>query len=435
MAQAAPDTRGVATGLGIVEQSIRVFAVIFGLAIEFVSADVNDFAIAQDSLTGSILFEVFIEDAGDERDGFRVGSIQHFAAAFFVVAHLALIDEVRADASEGESVARRVEFSHDVYAVLLSELNEVGEFLLRVREVLSGERGAIGALDLRFQAEGRVTFLSRIHACIEVVFVEDEVIVNDQVEVIHLKPGHRADDVLKVTHGVGSTSDIEQEATHRVAREVDGQAARESVRVLAEELEESSGAPDEARGGSGSQLDAMRGDGHFVAFIAQVIFEVSFILYREDGDISLFALGSRDDFAADDTFQFREEDSGQFLIGAGNGDLEAQFVLTFVPSPLEQFRDNIRLRVALLRLSLENDFIVLRDGFLTILGDFKAHIDGGISDDRRDFPGFIDDLFIVSAQDFDFSAIGFRKRERFGARFKGGGDVQVISDLLSILAE
>ena len=119
-------------------------------------------------------------------------------------------------------MGRGVKLRHDVHAVLRRVVDEVAELLLGVGEVVRGEPGAVLAHHVRFQSESSIGLDKGIFTGIHVIFMENVVVVQVNVQVIHLEPGHVFHHILHIAERNGQAAYVQQEAAHLVAGNIHG---------------------------------------------------------------------------------------------------------------------------------------------------------------------------------------------------------------------
>ena len=352
------------------EHGVCKMAVIFLVPIKFIRPHMHHAAVREHGTAQfGILQHVFVKNLAHQVDRFRVGGVQHLAAALLMI-HGPFINEIGPQARKGKGMPWRVELRNNIDAVLSGIADQVGKFLLGIKKILGCQGRSVLSLHFGFQAESRIAFLERIMAVVHIVFVENIVVVDDQVQVIHLVPGHGADHVLQVTEGVRRARDIKHEPAELVARKIHGRAAGR----LAEHLQQGARAPEQAGGSRRTKADAVPGNLEPVSFPAQIA-----ALQQGKGNIRLRPGGDKLDLLPQHVFHIRRKQFAQLLVRACYGDRIPQLIFSLSPLPLQDFRDNPRLGVALGGLrSLQHDFIILADGFLAVLGHLEADVDGGI---------------------------------------------------------
>ena len=204
--------------------------------------------------------------------------------------------------------------------------------------------------------------------------MENEVIVDDQVQVIHLVPGHGADHVPEVAEGIGRTRNIKHEAAQLIAREIHCRAAGNAAGGLAQHLQQRARAPEQPGGRSRANADAVPGHLEPVPLLAQVA-----AFQQGKGNIRLRAGRDKLDLLPRHVFQISREYLRQLFFRAGYGNRVPQLVLALAALPLQDFRNDTRLGIALGGVrGLQHDFIILADGFLAVLGHLEADVDGGV---------------------------------------------------------
>ena len=143
--ETAPDTRCVAALHDVLQQAIGKLAVILCCAEELVGTYVHHIAAGEYRFLVTLRQQVFIEYLADERDGFRIGGIQHFTAALVVI-HRSLVDEVGSHTGEGEGVAGGVKLRDDADVVSAGIGDEISKLGFGIGEVSGRQRGAVSAL-------------------------------------------------------------------------------------------------------------------------------------------------------------------------------------------------------------------------------------------------------------------------------------------------
>lgn len=109
------------------------------------------------------------------------------------------VAQVRAHLGEGERVGGGIDLWDDVHAQRARVLDVGLEVLLGVPHVLSGKVRLVLALarfDVRFQAEGGVG----LHGVFELL-ERDEVVVEVDLQVVHLVPGHLVGELAQPLDG------------------------------------------------------------------------------------------------------------------------------------------------------------------------------------------------------------------------------------------
>ena len=249
------------------------------------------------------------------------------------------------------------------------------------------------------------------------------------MKIVQLVPGHGADQVLEVAEGIGRARNVQHEAAHRVAGEVHGGAAGHAVRVLAQHLKQGAGAPVQPGGGKGADTDAAGIDGEAVSLLPYVAF-----LEQGEGDVRLTSGGNEPDLAAQHVFQVSGKGTGQLLVRASDGDGGTQLVFPLAALPLQDFRDNPGLGIALRGYrGFQDDFIILADGLLAALGHFEAEVYRSVRNDRSYFPFAVDEFLVVGPQELDLGSggAGHRQLPGPGLDFRDGEGVSYLPGILS----
>ena len=117
---------------------------------------------------------------------------------------------------EGEHVGRRVDFGNDFHVELLGEFLQFDEFGLRVVAVLGGEAG----IGVALESEGR-------RGLVPVVFeiLLKAVVVEVQLQRVHLVIGHHAHEVAQIVDGHELATHVEHETAQAILRNIDDGAA------------------------------------------------------------------------------------------------------------------------------------------------------------------------------------------------------------------
>ena len=171
---------------------------------------------------------------------------------------------------EGKTVGRRVELRDNLHAHRLGIADEVAHLLFRVAAVDGGKAGEEVAL----HAEGCLRLVPVV-----VVLVLEAVVIQVQLQRVHLIVGQDVDERIEVAHREELASAVEHHATHGVVGlVVDGDAGQEPlsdsacgdvVRLL--HLNQRLRAPQSPSGRRGLDADALLADVEAVALLSEFL--------------------------------------------------------------------------------------------------------------------------------------------------------------------
>ena len=213
--------------------------------------------------------DVFVKDFLGDRQGFFV-----FLGQVQVVHHSAVGSVVpTVDGGEGVcdslGVGGHVDLGDDGHADLGAVLHKGLVLLLGVVVVLGGQGsgGVCFLLEVALQTERGIGPLGVFIAV--VVLQEDEVVVEVDMEVVHLVPGHVLGDLPKLIHAHGLAAHVQNKAAHLVCGVVaDGALGDGHIAAELEGLEKGAGGPVRA-GGVGGEDGDMVGDLNAVGLIIE----------------------------------------------------------------------------------------------------------------------------------------------------------------------
>ena len=260
MCEGTPETRCFAFGANMLQHLVGEGAIAFVVAVVFVGADMDD-VVTEDSF-----IEVFIKDGGDEGEGFGIGEVEHRGAfAVVLIAHRALVHEVRADAHHGEGMTGDVKFRDDFYATLVGIGFQIAIVLLGVGDVGGGETRNFG-----LQAEGTSGGLKREHVLRGLdawVVVQPNIVVREvKLEFIEFVVGADVNQLAQRREREGLTAAVKHEATHGIVRPVFGDTAGEGAVLCVEDLHYRARAPIGGEGRMTHNGDIVGGDFNRVTF-------------------------------------------------------------------------------------------------------------------------------------------------------------------------
>ena len=253
MSQGTPNTSLLAEAFHVADVSVGKLTELFHdlrvLVAVFVGADV--YALATEHRF--FAFQVFLKQSVHELVSLRVEEVK-------VVHAILLASDFGHVVSEGQRMCRSIDFWNDFYKATLGQLLQVDEFLLGVMSVA----GCESRICIRFEAECSISL-------VPVVFEEllEAVVVQVDLEAVHLVVGHNLYIVAQVMHRDELASAVYHEATDFVVRKVADNAFRE-CEVLFGHLQEGAGSPIHAHGFGSREADAV-GNADGIAFLAQLL--------------------------------------------------------------------------------------------------------------------------------------------------------------------
>ena len=211
----------------------------------FVGADVD----ARPTEDGVRPRQVFGEEGVHEGVDIGIGEVE-------VVHAIVFGRERRAIVGEGEGVGGRVNLGDDLDAVGLGKLLQLDELVLGVAAVGGGEAGVGVAL----QSEGGVGLVPVV-----VEVFGPAVVVEMELEGVHLEEPHELDQLSQIGHGDVFASGVKEHSAQRILGRVDDGASRQGA-LEGQELQQRARGPEgstRGRGGDGGLL----GDADFVGFV------------------------------------------------------------------------------------------------------------------------------------------------------------------------
>ena len=157
-------------------------------------------------------------------------------------------------------MCRSIDFRNDFHIYVFGQLLQVDEFLLGIETVTSGQP----RVSIRFQTEGSI-------GLVPIVFEEllEAVVVQVDLEAVHLVVRHDLYIIAQIVHRDELTSAIDHEATDFIIREVTDLTLRER-KVLFCHLQEGAGTPIYTHCFGSREGDAVA-DIDGVAFLAQLL--------------------------------------------------------------------------------------------------------------------------------------------------------------------
>ena len=227
-AQRTPHAGLLAVVLAVLEHVVHKFAVRVSIRGVLVGAHVNRVRTREHGRIAAL--DVLIKDAAHELEALIIllGDIQ-----VIVLATVRTMAQIRTDLGESQGVGRGIDFGDDVHAESLGLLDIGLEVLLAVPNVLGGQVGLVLAvvaalLDVGLETERRVG-LENVLVLIGVVLKRNEVVVQVDLEVVHLVERHLLGHLLQPVEGEGLASHVQDDAAHLVERVVAGRTEREGA--------------------------------------------------------------------------------------------------------------------------------------------------------------------------------------------------------------
>ena len=426
--QTTPNTRRVVLGEHMLEQTVRKTAIILRRAEELIRPHMHHPAIPEHRLTElSILVQELIEHAVHEAQRLIGRSIQHLAAALLEMRHRPLINEIRAYTGKGQRMSGHIELRHDVHPAQLRELHKLHEFLLGVEDILRRQLMTVGTDHIRLQAEGRIALLEGVLALIHILLVEDVVITQVQMQVIHLEPRHHADDVLDRLKRDGRAGHIQHEATDLETRHIRRPSAGNAATCLSKNLHETAGTPHQTGSVTALHHNTLRTD------VQRVTLRLQCLIHRErDAPLSRLILHgngvphNRTELAAEHLRQ---------LLGRDNAVAEGEAPLA--SAPFQQSRHHhglgIPLRRSISRLQLQ--LVILADDTLAIRsGHLEGHVHRHLTEERigLDVAFLVHNLLVVRAKELHLGVLSLGQLQGLGTG-GGRGHLEGIRNLLQRL--
>ena len=259
---------------GLLAIFLHIFNIVVGILAEllndfflgvgiFVRADMHALAAEH----GLLAAEIFVEERVHKLIGLGIEKIE-------VVCAVVLAGQFGLVMRESERVCGAVDFGNDFHALLLRPLLQVDKFLLRVRAVLCREAGISVAL----QAEGSL----RLAPVVAEELLET-VVVEVDLQRVHLVIGHDAHEVAQVGDGNVLAAAVYHEAAQGILRHVYCHAFGQGGRaVFVADLQHGARSPLQALYRLGVETNALA-YGHAVALFAKIVDGL-----KREGDVACF---------------------------------------------------------------------------------------------------------------------------------------------------
>ena len=155
-----------------------------------------------------------------------------------VVSSVCTVTQIRSYLCQSKRMCRRIDLRYNIHSVYPWFLNQVSELVFCIEYVFTRQIRLIQTVfsaffNIRFQTECRIC-LHRIFSDLGIVLQRDQVIVQMDLEVVHLIPWHLFYRIFQPVHCKRLTSDIQKESAHFIKRVVSCNTLRNiSVRFQA----------------------------------------------------------------------------------------------------------------------------------------------------------------------------------------------------------
>ena len=420
--------------------------------VELVGADVDVLGIGEGAALTGVLAPQHLGKSED-----LVIAVENVEVVAVAVPPHA-IGEIIEDLGDGQGVGREVNLGRDVHAENAKVPDKLLELGLGVVEVRAREVGLSGVLnasklvglaglDVRLHTEAGVRTLigvSRVDAVGNVLLDGDVVVVEVDVEVVHLVVGHLTAELVEALHREGLATHVKDETTDRVERVVAGLALSDGAVALLEGLKQRLGAPVGARGavplgvvvGSGHG-HAGTGDGELVTLLAEGDHLVGVVLREDDGVVRSGSAALGGELHAGDGGEVGGEEVHDLLESVSDVDdlgalVEGEGALA--AKPLGELGEDGRGLVALVGLTQgARDGDGLLDelvGTGLVVGDLERELDVLVHERSVDVVLGVDDLLVVRAAVLNGVAVNLGQGDlELSVALLGGGDDDLVRQL------
>ena len=277
---------------------------------------------------GVLSFKIFLEQSVHKRIDFRIGQVE-MVHTVFLASQLGFV------VTESQDVSGRVNLRDDFHEVLGSLQLEIAELILGVMSVACRQAG----IGVALQTESSVCLVPIIFK-----ILLEAIVVQMDLESIHLIIGHRLGKILQISHRDELAAAVHHKAAHGIIRPVRYFSLRQSARLaLLAHLEQRAGGPINTH-------NLGRGHHHLLAYPDGVAFLAQFFIFlQRQAEIAVFRLAGHH-------FGLRAEHQG-IVFGKVLRNGQQCFVvihdthtgggseLALLPCPLFQFGDYERLGI------------------------------------------------------------------------------------------
>ena len=407
-----------------------------------VGTDVDHIGIGEDVVSGSravrVGVEVLVKDVLNEPDGLGVLVLE---VEVVVLTTARTRAQVRTHLGERQGVSRGVDLGNDVDAEVLGVLDELLEVGLAVPHVGGGQVGLVltavaALLDVGLEAEAGVG----LHRILKILKT-DEVVVQVNLEVVHLVERHLLGDLLEEVKREGLAANVQDETTDLVQRVVAGGTDGEAVLARLHALENGLATPVGASDLLGRHDDAVGLCLQQVALVAEAL---GGIVGQGKEDVTRSGRGAGNGLDA------RAGDHGVIgreLLGHGLEGIVAvhhalggrRGELTLAASPLAQLGQHARGSVGTGGHGAGNGDVELLErvvGLVLLVLDLEGGLDRHVGDGTVDLAVRADDLLVVGTVVLDLVAGGKVRGQRVLELGRLSGDrldlnvVEVVGRLL-----
>ena len=226
MSQGTPNTGLLAETFHIADVTVGKFTELFYDLRVFVAILIGTDVYTLATEHRFFAFQIFLEQAVHEFISLWVEEVE-------VVHTVFLASDFRHIVREGEGMSRSVDFRNDFYEYIFGQLLQVDEFLLGIETVA----GSQARISVRFETESSI-------GLVPIVFEEllESVIVQVDLEAVHLVIRHNLHIVAEIMHRDELTAAVNHESTDAIIREVTDFALRKGQSLFCH-LKESTGSP------------------------------------------------------------------------------------------------------------------------------------------------------------------------------------------------
>ena len=388
------------------------------IRVVLVGTDVDHIGIGEDVVSGSravrVGVEVLVKDVLNEPDGLGVLVLE---VEVVVLTTARTRAQVRTHLGERQGVSRGVDLGNDVDAEVLGVLDELLKVGLAVPHVGGGQVGLVltavaALLDVGLEAEAGVG----LHRILKILKT-DEVVVQVNLEVVHLVERHLLGDLLEEVKREGLAANVQDETTDLVQRVVAGGADGEAVLARLHALENGLATPVGASDLLGRHDDAVGLGLQQVALVAEAL---GGIVGQGKEDVTRSGRGAGNglDARAGNHGVIRRELLGHGLEGLGAvhhalGGRRGE--LTLAASPLAQLGQHARGSVGTGGHGAGNGDVELLErvvGLVLLVLDLEGGLDRHVGDGTVDLAVRADDLLVVGTVVLDLVAGGKVRGQR-----------------------